>query len=356
MRWGPAVCLLAMGALGGVVARWLLLPMPFLLGSLFTTSVAVVLLAGRSTLKIHFPQQLRFVFVAIVGALIGASFEPEILRDLARLVPSMIAVVLFVVVAHGFSYAVMRRYGRYDKQTALFAAMPGGLIEAISLGERAGGDIQVLTVQHFARIVIVVTIVPLLFLAWFGQSVGSAAGQTLAITPETAADVIGFLAIAAAGLGLGHLTRLPASHLMGPLLISAALHGMGAIDLTSPSWLLDLSQLVIGTGLGALFAGADQRLLLRALPLSLATVGGMLIISLVFAAALHQLAGMPIEVLFISFAPGGVTEMGLIALSLQVSPTIVVGHHLFRIMMAVALVGVISRFFGVSKGKRPGQG
>ncbi|MEY8837729.1 AbrB family transcriptional regulator, partial [Cribrihabitans sp. XS_ASV171] len=49
---------------------------------------------------------------------------------------------------------------------------------------------------------------------------------------------------------------------------------------------------------------------------------------------------MPFSALLISFAPGGVTEMSLIALSLGVSPLLVTVHHLFRIIMSVTLAGM----------------
>ena len=39
--------------------------------------------------------------------------------------------------------------------------------------------------------------------------------------------------------------------------------------------------------------------------------------------------------MFISFAAGGVTEMSLIALSLNLSPVIVALHHLIRIFLAI---------------------
>lgn len=39
--------------------------------------------------------------------------------------------------------------------------------------------------------------------------------------------------------------------------------------------------------------------------------------------------------MFISFAAGGVAEMSLIALSLNLSPVIVALHHLIRIFLAI---------------------
>jgi hypothetical protein len=39
---------------------------------------------------------------------------------------------------------------------------------------------------------------------------------------------------------------------------------------------------------------------------------------------------------FLAFAPGGLVEMGLIALSLNLSVVYVTAHHLLRIILAVA--------------------
>jgi uncharacterized membrane protein AbrB (regulator of aidB expression) len=44
---------------------------------------------------------------------------------------------------------------------------------------------------------------------------------------------------------------------------------------------------------------------------------------------------------FLAFAPGGVSEMTLVALSLQVSVVYVVLHHILRILLAIALARAI---------------
>jgi uncharacterized membrane protein AbrB (regulator of aidB expression) len=53
--------------------------------------------------------------------------------------------------------------------------------------------------------------------------------------------------------------------------------------------------------------------------------------------------------LLISLSPGGVTEMSLIALSLQTSPALITVHHMFRITATVILISGISRFSAVFK-------
>ena len=55
------------------------------------------------------------------------------------------------------------------------------------------------------------------------------------------------------------------------------------------------------------------------------------------------MTGAPFDTLLISFAPGGVTEMALIALSLQANPALVTAHHIYRIILTVIEMSVIQR-------------
>jgi membrane AbrB-like protein len=202
--------------------------------------------------------------------------------------------------------------------------------------------------QHFIRIIIVVVAIPFLFFIVTGEAVGSASGQTMAQSIAHWYDIPVLLIFGALGLGFARIIHLPAGHLMGPLLVSAVAHAVGLVDLSSPAWLLALCQLIIGVSLGLRFAGMRAKMLAKAMGLSLVTVGYMLILAVIFAAGLAQIVPTTFAALFISFAPGGVIEMGLIALSLSLSPVIVAGLHLLRIVMAVSFLVFLSRRLGLS--------
>ena len=47
--------------------------------------------------------------------------------------------------------------------------------------------------------------------------------------------------------------------------------------------------------------------------------------------------GLPLTPVFLAFAPGGITEMSLIALSLQISVVFVTLHHVLRIVVAISI-------------------
>ncbi|GAB5376767.1 MAG: AbrB family transcriptional regulator [Acuticoccus sp.] len=343
INWATFALLLAIGFVGGLAARLAGLPIPFLIGSLIVVGLFTILWVANGHDALPFPQRLRQRFVSVIGVMIGSTFSPEVVSELPATWPSLCATVLYVLIASGFGYLILRHLGRYDRVTAFYGSVPGGLIEATTLGEQAGGDIRILSVQHFIRIVLVVVTVPLLFLLWSGDSVGSAAGQVISTDPSAAIDVVLTLLIAIVGVWVAPILRIPAPHLMGPLILSVGLHSTGLIDLHSPAWLLSMAQLVVGAGLGAMFGGSSLRQLIRAVWLGALAVVMMLALALGFSLTLSRVSPVTAEALFISFAPGGVAEMGLIALSLGVSPVIVAAHHLVRIMATVVFAGYVGR-------------
>ena len=344
---GLTLVLILVAATGGWGASQIGLPMPYMLGGLGLVAAVVLAMPGALFQAYDFPEPLRRGFVALVGALIGAGFSPALFSALGTVWISFLAVILFIGIAQTVNFVLYRRIAGYDRATAFYAAMPGGLVEAAILGEAAGGDARILTIQHFVRITLTILLVPLLFLAISGEAVGSSAGQTLDPTDPNLWDigVIGFIALA--GLSLGNYVRIPAKHFILPLLLSAGLHAGGIVETAPPGWLIESAQVVIGASLGARFAGVTPGLLARAFGMGLLSVSVMLMIGAGFALVLSHLIAEPIPILFISFAPGGVTEMSLIALSLSANPVFVSAHHLFRITVTVFVSGLLARAFGV---------
>ena len=337
--------LLALGVVGGSLALWIGLPMPFLLGSLFTVG-AYLVFRGREE-PIVFPAPARRAAIAVIGTMIGSAFSPEFANVLPSLWISLAGAAAYVVTAHCVCYQIFRKIGSYGPATAVFAAMPGGFIEAVTLAERAGADLRLVALQHFARIILVVAFIPLLFYFWSGQTVGSASGQAFTDLPHGMSDILLIALIAAAGTIAGKAVRFPASHMAGPLILSAAAHAFGFAEIRSPEWLLWLAQLLVGTSLGAQFSGTSPRMLISSFGLGALSVAAMLALSAAFALIVGLLAPFPVEALMLSYSPGGVTEMGLIALSLSMSPIFVAAHHLFRILFTVMVARIAAKLANI---------
>ena len=151
-------------------------------------------------------------------------------------------------------------------------------------------------------------------------------------------SVCGFLGIVG-----GRRIGLPAAIITGPVLMSVLVHSLGWTEAQPPDWLISVAQVVIGLGLAMRFKGLERGAMARGLLYGGVTVVIMLGTGTAISGALSLFGEKPLQVLLMCFAPGGVVEMGLIALSLGVSPLIVTFHHILRIMLTVIVVPVIAR-------------
>lgn len=334
------------GALGGVAAYLVGAPMPFLLGGIVGTAGFVLSYEreGRQLPKLS--RWVRLVGAAVIGAMIGSRFSPDLTTLLPQFWVSGFAIVAFILAAHGGNFAIMRWLGGYDKKDAYFAALPGGIVDSVILAEKAGANIAVVTAQHFIRIILVVSVVPLLFWAIEGNAVGSVAGETLSDGQNDVWDLVMIGSLAAAGLFVGRALKLPVAHLMGPLLLALALSVGGVIEIHIPPWLQHMAQYMLGVSLGAQFSGVSRRLLVRGLGMGLLSGGFMLGLAALIATVLAQYVPAGFGALFISFAAGGLAEMSLIALSLNFNPVVVALHHLARIFLTIWIGSTIWRCVG----------
>ncbi|MFN6977465.1 MAG: AbrB family transcriptional regulator, partial [Gemmobacter sp.] len=163
---------------------------------------------------------------------------------------------------------------------------------------------------------------------------GAALGLTLS-------DVVWLTLAGAGGWWLAQRLRFPAPIITGPIIASAAVHMAGLTDGVPPDWLILMTQWVVGTSLGARFAGLTGRRLGQAMGLAALYTAMALGLALGAALALGGRTGEPPAAVFLAFAPGGVAEMTLVALSLQVSVVYVTLHHILRILLAIAVARMV---------------
>lgn len=324
----------AVGLAGALAFVALRLPLPWMLGALFTTTVASML-----RLPVGVPMAVRTPMSAVLGVLLGSSFNSDVLAGMVLWLPSIAALPVYVVAVSAVTIIYLRKVAGLDAKSAFFASMPGGLGEMIMLGDRAGGDMRTISLVHATRILFVVFTVPFA-IRWL-EGVQASGLPPAASVERTAIDLLVMGLCAVIGAGLGTLARLPAPMLLGPMIASAATHLLGLVDGAPPAWTVAGAQLLIGASVGVRFRGIDP---LRALVAMVATVGLvaiMLAVTAAFAAALWAITGLPLDLLLLAYVPGGLAEMSMIAFALDVDPTFVATHHITRIALVVFLAPLL---------------
>ncbi len=331
VEWRPLGTAIGVGAIGGFVFSQLGLPLAWMLGAMVATTVAS--LAG---VRMNVPNRFRTLFVAILGIMLGSAFTPEIIDQAAQWAGALAVQAAYVTFATGLSYTVYLRVGGYDRVTAYFSSTPGGISEMVLLGESLGGDIRTMSLNHAVRVLIVMGVIPIYFRLVAGASIPSAPA-TGAISDLALVD---FLILAACGV-VGYMVaarlRLPAYAIMGPLLLSAAIHLTGLTASSVPSPIAASAQLVVGAALGSRFASISLGQMGRVAWLA-AITSIILIGSAVGMATLaSQIFDITPSTLFLALAPGGLAEMSLIALALGVDTAFVTIMHFLRVVLVVVL-------------------
>ena len=124
------------------------------------------------------------------------------------------------------------------------------------------------------------------------------------------------------------------------MLASAAVHVVGWSDSHPPDAIVAFAQIVIGAAVGTRFTGLRVGEVVATLGHGAVMTTMMLVLSALFAVAIHPLAGLALLPLLIAYVPGGVAEMALVALALGIDPAFVTTHHAIRIALVVGLASV----------------
>ncbi|SDL43819.1 hypothetical protein SAMN05192555_104217 [Franzmannia pantelleriensis] len=316
---------LGIGAFGGLLFALLGLPLPWMLGPL----TANLLASGRG-IDVRVPEGLREAFLGVMGLVLGSQVTPQLAERVFDWPLSAALLLVGVAVSTAVASAWYRRCG-FDPVSAWFASAPGAMPTMILLGEKCGGDPQRVAVAQSLRIILVILLLPPLFWAFEGGS-----APTQAAASEPAAHLWMLLTLPLL-IPLGNWLRLPSASLLAPLAFAALLSGSDMASLQLPEWGMNVMLWGLGSAIGCKFRGLSRRRFGKYLwQAALATLLALLVLAL-FAELIHRWLGVPRDVALLALAPGGIGEMAILAVALDIDPIFVAFHHILR-MVALMIV------------------
>jgi membrane AbrB-like protein len=336
-RLVPIGFALALGAIGGALFFTVNMPLAWMIGAMCFTTIAA--LAGA---PVAGPGRLRNVMVTVLGVMLGSTFTPEVLDRAGQWMISIACLVVFIAAVVAAVGWALHRWAGFARPTAYFSATPGGLVIMVLLGGSMGGDERTIALMHSMRLLMTVLVIPFWFVVFQGYEPGGTAalarGGSLTLTD---AGVLTLCAVL--GYWLASRARIPAAALVGPMLLSAAVHLSGLSQATPPGALVALAQVVMGTAVGCRFAGVSLRRVLKVMVTGAATTVFMMAAAAAFALVIEAATGLSFQALVLAFSPGGLAEMTLISLSLGIDTAFVSTHHLVRILFLVGVAPIAYR-------------
>lgn len=275
----------------------------------------------------------------VIGVMLGAGFTPQVIGSLASWGSTVLGLAGFVIVSGATCVTYFRRVAGFDIPTAFFSGMPGGLVEMVILGEHKGGDARTIALVHSARVLLVVLTLPFLMQLISGTALGTRSRLGISILDAPWTSHAWLLLSAILGAIIGYILHLPARLLLGPMMVSAAVHMLGWTHFVPAYEIVNVAQLVLGTTIGCRFAGTPPHEIIRILGLSIGSTVVLLAVTFMFASGISYVSAYDFVSLTLAYSPGGLAEMSLVALSLGTDVAFVAAHHILRVMFVMLGAG-----------------
>ena len=322
----PYFSALLLGMMGAALFFLLKLPLTFLLGPL-----VFCLLAKQKGLKIQSPEQVMPWVRMVIGGALGASFTPQVIHSIPHYLPS---IALVPVAAFSTIFAgtiLLSRIMKVGSHTALYGSSPGSLAIMVTQAEEAGADVKQVALLHSFRLVLLLTFAPLA-MQLIPDIIPPAqhANQNATIEPSQYMELFAGMFT---GSVIARLLRIPGGLILGPMFACGALYGTGLIDIHLPAWLRSCAQVFLGISLGCRMKELTPKVLLQTLKLSFFMLVIAMTVGIACAFISARLTGISVGSAVLSFAPGGIAEMSLLAIALGLDPGFVAMHHTVRLAL-----------------------
>jgi uncharacterized protein len=323
---------LAIGAVGGTALGLAKFPAGWLSGAII--AVAIAALARRPVRVPHILGQCANI---VLGISLGASVTPDSVARMSTWPASLAVLALAMACGSAAVVFYLHKVHDWDVLSALFASSPGGLSQALAMAAETGADLRSVAMVQAMRVLVLSAGLPLCFAA-FGitgsRPIANPAVATVASMEELAALVIS----ATIGALLAYRLRLPGGLLVGAMAVSGVLHATGWVKVNLPLPAAIVAFVVMGSIIGARFAGTDIWLLRRLTVVGLGALAVGTAVASVFAVAAAFLLSLPVGDVVMAFAPGALEAMTTLAFALNLDPAYVGTHHIARLIFVSLVV------------------
>jgi membrane AbrB-like protein len=242
---------------------------------------------------------------------------------------------------------------KLDPVTAFYSSMPGGLSEMVLGGGEKGGNTAAISVIHGTRVLIIVMIIPFGYSFWSGHAIDRAVQLGGSILEFQWDDALILSLCLGFGVLFARWIHLPASNLVGPMLMSGVVHLAGFTDARPPNEIVAIAQIIVGTAIGARFSGIKTADVVRYMGYSIGSTLLMVFVATIMASLIFFIGvGESYFNILLGLVPGGLAEMSLIALSLNLEVAFVSSHHIVRIFLVVLLAPLLLSFVRPQDGSR----
>lgn len=324
-------------ALVGVgVFQFFALPLPFLFGPMFACLFAALL-----GVPMQGAGQISVAARTVLGVAVGASITPAILGQVPLMAMTLAMIPVYVAIIGMVGVPFFQRICGFDRITSYYAAMPGGFQDMVLFGQEAGGNPRALSLIHATRVLVIVTLVPILLTGPFGVSLDQPIDAPAREVPLQEMAIM--VAVALIGWKGGVRIGLFGAAILGPMILATALSLGDILHHRPPAEAIMAAQFFIGMGIGMQFRGVTLAELRHDVAAGAAFAVILAALAGAFTVLAYKMGGAPMLEAFLSFAPGGQAEMTILAIVAGADLGFIVIHHLMRLIVVITGAPIMAK-------------
>ena len=320
-----------------LVADILNLPLAWFLGPMLATSIGAL-----TGLKIKIPRLILSSILILLGLYIGNYIDKDLFSQIHEWLLTSLIMFVYIVLSIFIVSIYLQKFSNYEKKTSIFSAAPGALGPLMILAEDQKTDLSHVATSHLIRLIIIVTAFPFFVNSYYDANIVTDVQETF--KNQSYFQLLILIIFSVILVLILDKLKAPAALLSGTLVASGLLQVTEIAAYQISANIVDYCLLILGASVGCRFA--DKTFKEVAKNTFHSFVATFLLVALGVIAALS--ASFVIDknffTLLLSYCPGGIYEVAVIAIFFNLDPEFVSFHHIIRLLMILFIVPVILRF------------
>ena len=317
-----------------IIADYFNIPLAWMLGPMIAVSIAA--LGG---FKVKMPKLALSSILIVLGLHIGNYIDQNLINQMKEWVWTSAIMFIYILLSILIVSKYLQKFSDYKTKTSIFSAAPGALGPLMILAEHEKSDLSQVATSHLIRLIIIITVIPFFV-------VNYSANEILVVEKFNFLDQNHFnLLILLIGsillILLFDRIGVPAALLSGTLVASGILQISDIASYKLPDQSINFCLLVLGASVGCRFADKSLSEVAKNTFHSFVATTILVILGVLAALAATYFVDTNLLTLLLSFSPGGIYEVAVIAIAFDLDPNFVAFHHIIRLLMILFTIPVI---------------
>lgn len=317
-----------------IVADYFNIPLAWMLGPMIITSIAAL-----SGLKVKMPKLALSGILIVLGLHIGNYIDQNLFNQMINWIWTSVIMFIYIIICILVVSRYLQKYSGYGKKASIFSAAPGALGPLMILAEHEKTDLSQVATSHLIRLIIIITVIPFII-------VNNAITETLILDEfnymaQNHFNLIILLIVSLIFIFMFDKIKIPAALLSGTLFASGLLQITDIASYKLPDASINFCLLILGASVGCRFAEKTIKEIANNSFHGLVATIILVLLGLVAAYVATFFVDTNFLTLILSFSPGGIYEVAVIAIAYNLEPDFVAFHHIIRLLMILFTVPII---------------